>query len=156
MSGAQVAPEVPAAAKKILLVDDDPVILGALSLKLKAQGYRVVTASDGSQAINAARKERPDVMLLDVCFPPDVAHGGGVPWNGFLIMDWLRRLDETRKLPVIVMTAADKAEYKKRATEVGATAFFRKPIDNQELLTAIDTALLRKEDAAATQAATAS
>ncbi|MGD0615781.1 MAG: response regulator [Verrucomicrobiota bacterium] len=130
--------------KKILLVDDDPVILGTLSLKLKSKGYQVVTASDGSQAIGVTRKEKPDLMLLDVCFPPDVAHGGGVPWNGFLIMEWLHRLSDTSSVPVIVMSGADRVEYKQRASAAGAAAFFQKPIDNDQLLTAIDTALLHK------------
>ena len=129
-------------AKKILLVDDDPIVLGTLSLKLKSKGYQVVTASDGSQAITVTRKEKPDLMLLDVCFPPDVAHGGGVPWNGFLILEWLRRLAETSSLPVIMMSATDRAEYRQRASSAGATAYFQKPIDNDQLLTAIDTALV--------------
>ena len=139
--------------KKILLVDDDPIILGTLSLKLKSKGYQVVTASDGSQAITITRKEKPDLMLLDVCFPPDVAHGGGVPWNGFLIIEWLRRLSDTSSLPVIVMSAADRAEYKQRASAAGAAAFFQKPIDNEQLLTAIDTALLHKDSVGAVKPA---
>ena len=97
-------------SKKILLVDDDPIILGTLSLKLKSKGYQVVTASDGSQAITVTREEKPDLMLLDICFPPDVAHGGGVPWNGFLIMEWLQRLTASSRPPVIVMSATDRAE----------------------------------------------
>lgn len=140
-------------SKKILLVDDDPIILGTLSLKLKSKGYQVVTASDGSQAITVTRKEKPDLMLLDICFPPDVAHGGGVPWNGFLIIEWLQRLSEASRPPVIVMTAADRTEYKQRAADAGAAAYFQKPINNDQLLTAIDTALLRKDSLGALQPA---
>jgi CheY-like chemotaxis protein len=127
--------------KKILVVDDDPVILTTLSLKLQSKGYQVLTASDGPQAIGVTRKEKPDLMLLDVCFPPDVAHGGGVPWDGFVITQWLRGLDHSKHIPVILISGADRAEYTERASAVGATAFFRKPIDNDQLLASIDTAL---------------
>ena len=69
------------------------VVVKALEMKLKASGYDVLTAEDGSSAVATARKERPDLIVLDISFPPDVAHGGGVPWDGFLIMGWLRRLN---------------------------------------------------------------
>jgi two-component system response regulator GlrR len=135
-----------ASGKRILLVDDDPVVLGALSMKLKSQGYQVVTANDGSQAIGVTRKEKPDLMLLDVCFPPDVAHGGGVPWNGFLIQEWLQRLEGFKNVPVIFISAADRADYKQRATTSGARAFFQKPINNDLLLQAIDQAFTGQDE----------
>ena len=131
-------------AKKILVVDDDPVVLMALSMKLKSKGYQVVTASDGSQALSATHKEKPDLMVLDVNYPPDVAHGGGVPWDGFLIAQWLRRTEETRHIPFLVMSGSDRPEYKDRAVAVGATAFFRKPVDNDQLLASIDCALVAR------------
>src|SRR5258708_35376570 len=80
--------------KKILVVDDSPIILKTLSMKLKARGYDVLTAEDGSTAVSTARRERPDLILLDITFPPDVAHGGGVAWDCFLIMHWLKGMDE--------------------------------------------------------------
>ena len=87
--------------KKILIVDDNEVILKTLSLKLTSAGYAVLTAIDGSAAVAAARRDKPDLILLDLSFPPDVAHGGGVPWDGFLIINWLRRIDEaSRFLPL--------------------------------------------------------
>jgi CheY-like chemotaxis protein len=137
----QVAAQPGARHKKILVVDDDPIILRTLSLKLKSKGFDVVTASEGSQAITVTRKEKPDLMLLDVNFPPDVSHGGGVPWNGFVITQWLRRLNDTNKMPIIVISGVDRAEYAQQASAVGANAFLKKPINNDELLASIDTAL---------------
>jgi DNA-binding response OmpR family regulator len=122
------------AKKKILIVDDSPVILAALSLKLKANGYDVETALDGSDAVSKARKEKPDLILLDISFPPDVAHGGGVPWDGFLIMNWLHRLEEAKNIPVIVVTGGDPVKFKDRALAAGAVSFFHKPFDNDDLL----------------------
>ena len=80
--------------KKILVVDDNAIILRTLSMKLKSSGYEVLTATDGAQAVSTVRREKPDLILLDISFPPDVAHGGGVPWDGFLILSWLQRLDD--------------------------------------------------------------
>jgi len=123
--------------KKVLIVDDDEVIRTGLALKLQHHGYDVLTAVDGSEAVSTARHERPDLILLDITFPPDVAHGGGVPWDGFLIMDWLHRLEEAKGIPVIVITGGAPEKFKERALAKGAAGFFHKPIPNDELLAEI-------------------
>src|SRR5215471_3657658 len=123
--------------KKILIVDDSPIILKALSMKLSAHGYEVLTAEDGSGAVSLVRLEQPDLIVLDISFPPDVAHGGGVPWDGFLIMNWLRRMDEAKDIPIIIITSGDPEKLKARSMAAGAVAFFQKPINNDELLVAI-------------------
>jgi CheY-like chemotaxis protein len=127
--------------KKILVVDDNPVIIATLSMKLKAAGYDVLTAVDGAEAVSAARKEKPNLILLDISFPPDVAHGGGVQWDGFIIIEWLRRIDEAKNVPVIVITGSETEKYRQRALELGAVAFFQKPVDNDGLLEVIKKAL---------------
>src|SRR5437773_140530 len=99
-SAAATCPQAPPNGHKILVVDDNKVILKILSMKLGASGYQVITAEDGSGAVNAVRTQKPDLILLDINFPPDVAHGGGVPWDGFRIMDWVRRLDEAKNIPI--------------------------------------------------------
>jgi CheY-like chemotaxis protein len=123
--------------KKILVVDDSPLILKLMSIKLTAKGYDVITAADGGAAVSAVRQHKPDLILLDLSFPSDVAHGGGVPWDGFLIMGWLKRLEEARHIPIIVITGGDPAQYKDKALAAGAVSFFRKPIDNDALLAVI-------------------
>jgi two-component system KDP operon response regulator KdpE len=132
--------------KRILIVDDSPIILRALSLKLKSEGYQPLTAADGGEAVSLVRREKPDLILLDIGFPPDVAHGGGVPWDGFLIMQWLQRMDEASRIPVIVITGGDPAKLKDRSLAAGAVAFFRKPIDNEELLAVIRKTLGESEE----------
>jgi DNA-binding response OmpR family regulator len=109
-----------------------------MSSKLKAGGYEVVTAADGSEAVSTTRREKPDLIILDITFPPDVAHGGGVPWDGFLIIQWLRRLDEGRNVPIIIMTGGNAEKYKERSLATGAVGFFEKPVNHQELLAAIN------------------
>ena len=120
--------------KKILVVDDNEIILKTISLKLKGAGYQVVTAMDGSEAVAAARTETPDLILLDISFPPDVE---GVPWDGFRVMDWLRRLEALKGIPIIVITGSDDPKYKERASRSGAVAFFHKPLDHDDLLKVI-------------------
>jgi chemosensory pili system protein ChpA (sensor histidine kinase/response regulator) len=122
--------------KKILIVDDNPVITRTLRMKLESAGYQVMAATDGSEAVAAARKEKLDLILLDISFP-DPGVGGGVQWDGFKIIDWIRRLEEAKDVPVIVITSGEAAKYKDRSLSKGAVAFFQKPIDNQELLDAI-------------------
>ncbi len=130
-------PATATGAKSILIVDDNPIILKTLSLKLKANGYKVLTALDGGEAVRLARQERPNLILLDIAFPPDVAHGGGVPWDGFLIMNWLKRMEEAQGIPIIIISGTDPAKYKDRAMAAGAVAYFQKPIDNEQLLAAV-------------------
>ena len=140
--------------KKILIVDDSAVIVAALSLKLRTKGYEVITAADGAAAVSAARREKPDLILLDISFPPDVGHGGGVPWDGFLIMDWLRRLELAKDIPVIVITGGDPVKYKERALAAGAVSFFHKPINNDELLAIVSRTLGQSEPDSVPQPAT--
>jgi CheY-like chemotaxis protein len=125
--------------KKILIVDDSIIILKTLSAKLRSCGYQVFTAADGSQAVSTVRRERPDLILLDINFPPDVGHGGGVAWDGFLIMNWLRRMDEAVNTPVVVITGNPIAESRDRCLKAGVSGFFQKPVNNEELLAAIST-----------------
>jgi CheY-like chemotaxis protein len=123
--------------KKILVVDDSPVIVKTMSLTLNANGYDVLTAEDGATAAGAVRRDKPDLILLDISFPPDVGHGGGISWDGFLILDWVRRLEEAKNIPFIVITGGEPAKYRERALAAGAVAFFQKPVNKDELLATI-------------------
>jgi len=125
------------AQKKILVVDDSMIIRKTLSMKLRASGYQVLEAADGATAVSTIRREKPDLILLDVSFPPDVGAGGGVAWDGFLIMGWVQRMDEAKNIPVFIITGGTPEQYKSRSEAAGAAAFFQKPIDNEQLLAAI-------------------
>ena len=125
-----------APAKKILVVDDDELVLRVLTTKLNAAGFQTATARDGAGAVQAARNEVPDLIVLDITFPPpeDVY---GVMWDGFLVMEWLQRMDESRHIPVIVISGVEPSELDDRSKAVGAVAVFHKPIDHDQLLEAI-------------------
>jgi DNA-binding response OmpR family regulator len=120
--------------KKILIVDDNAVILKALSLALTQHDFDVVTALDGSVAVGAVRREKPDAIVLDISFPPTF---GNVDWDGFRIMQWLKRVEEAKNVPFIVITGGEAAKYKERAMKEGAAAFFQKPVNNDELVATI-------------------
>ena len=121
-------------AKKILVVDDNEIVIKTISLKLQGAGYQVITAMDGSEAVAMARKESPDLILLDISFPPDV---GSVEWDGFRIMEWFHRLDTAKKIPIVVITGSEDPKTKERATTAGAVAYFQKPLEHDYLLKVI-------------------
>jgi len=122
--------------RKILIVDDNPVVLKAFELKLVALGFQVVTASDGPTAVNVARNEMPDLIVLDINFPPEVG-SSGLQWDGFSILQWMHRFQEASNIPVIIITSEEHAKFKSKALSAGAVAFFQKPINHEEFLKAV-------------------
>jgi len=133
--------QCPANGRKILIVVDDTVFQKALTLKLESQGYSVATAVDGADAIRALRDENPDLVLLDIHFPPDIAHGGGVPWDGFLLMRWLRGIEKGEKVPVLFITGDDPGDYRDRALGSGAAGLFHKSQEPEVLVSMIERVL---------------
>ncbi len=118
--------------QKILVVDDDPDLVRALRLRLRANNYDITTASDGYTAIATAQKERPDLIVLDLGLPAG---------DGFVVLDRLQNSDVLSGVPVIVLSARDPQGNEERALKAGAAAFFQKPADNEELLNVIRVSL---------------
>ncbi len=109
---------------RILVVDDVPENVRLLEAVLAPRGYDVVSATDGSVALELAGSAKPDLVLLDVVMPqPD----------GYEVCRRLREREETAMLPVIMLTASDGQE-KTKAIEAGADDFISKPFDHHELL----------------------
>ena len=119
---------------KILIIEDDQDVVRAMAVRLKAHGYDLVVARDAISAISTARKEKPDLILLDLGLP------GG---DGFVVMERLRALPDLVLVPVIVVSARDPKTNESRALKAGACSFFQKPFDSAELLAAIQNALLK-------------
>jgi CheY-like chemotaxis protein len=136
----------PASARKrkektVLVVDDDPLFLKLTSARLQADGYDVITAADGSEAIQAARRNKPNLLVLDVNLPRDVT---SVPWDGMRLITWMKRFDDLKNIPVVMVTAGDPTKYTRLAIRSGATAFFHKRMDPAHLLTMVSYTLARK------------
>jgi CheY-like chemotaxis protein len=122
--------------RKILVVDDNPVVLKAFELKLHASGFDVICASDGGAVVSTARRENPDLIILDINFPG--SGGSGDPqWSGLTIMQWLERFQEGSEIPIIIVTGEDPAKQKEKYLAAGAVGFFQKPVNYPELLAAI-------------------
>src|SRR5579859_5450198 len=110
---------------KILIVDDDVDLRGALRVRLRANRYETVSAVDGYSAIAQAHKEKPDLIILDLGLPAG---------DGFVVLDRLRHNPELAEIPVIVLTARDPDSAERKVLELSACAFFQKPADNSALL----------------------
>lgn len=120
---------------RILIVDDEPFNVDLLEQELEDLGYDTLTASDGQQAVDLARAEAPDLILLDVMMPV---------MDGFEACRLLKEDEQTRLTPIIIMTALDRVEDRIRGIEAGADDFLTKPVNDQELLARIRTALRMK------------
>jgi CheY-like chemotaxis protein len=135
--------------KKILVIDDNEIILKTTSMKLQNRDYQVFTALNASEGVALARKMKPDLILLDIGFPA-TAHENrvvdgfaGMTWDGFRIMDWLHKVDETKETPIIVISGLPGVEEKnkQRAIASGAVAFLPKPVDFDEMFKVIGATL---------------
>ncbi len=121
----------------ILVVDDDPVVLKAFELKLTASGFTVTTSGNCATVASTAEQCHAELIVLDINFPPV----GGMEWNAFTIAQWIRRFPELARLPVILITAGNAADYQEKAAAIGAAGLFEKPVDFKQLLAAILKAL---------------
>jgi DNA-binding response OmpR family regulator len=113
--------------KKILIVEDDRNIARSLEVRLKSEGYEVAIAGDAMTGVNSALKFRPDLVLLDISLPAG---------SGFSVAERLQRLLATM-MPFIFLTASKQPGVREKAKELGASGFFEKPYDGEELLAAI-------------------
>lgn len=128
----------PRKEKTVLVVDDDHVFLKAATMRLESEGYDVITATEGSDAIQQARKNKPDLMVLDVELTRDVA---GVPWDGFQVIEWMQRFDNLKNIPVVIASCGDASKYARKAFKSGATGFFHKSMDAEYLPKLVDYSL---------------
>lgn len=118
--------------RKILVIEDDKAIALALSVRLMANDYNVLSAHDAVTGLKTALQDRPDLIVLDICLP-----GGG----GLVTAEWLRNSGLMEAIPFIVVTASKKPGLRERAEQLGAVGFFEKPYEAQELLDVIRAAL---------------
>jgi len=114
--------------KKILVVDDSPTERLALSQVLSKNGYDVVTAESGEQAITKSRSEKPDLILMDVVMPG---------MNGYQATRTISRSDETRSIPIIMCTSKGLETDKIWGMRQGAYDYMVKPVEHDALLARI-------------------
>jgi DNA-binding response OmpR family regulator len=122
------------AGKTILVVEDEPQIALGLADALEFEGFRVVTAGTGQEGIDAARRESPDALLLDLMLPD---------MNGYQVCEQVRR--DNAQLPIIMLTARSQEASKIRGLEAGADDYVTKPFSIGELVARIRALFRRVE-----------
>ena len=111
--------------KRILIIDDDPVIIKLTEIRLKANGYEVITSTEAPEGLEKAIKQKPDLIILDVMMPIV---------NGYNFCRLLKNHHDHKGTPVILLTSRGSEQDRRIGTEVGANAYLTKPVNIEELL----------------------
>lgn len=114
---------------KILLSEDNDDIRKILSMRLEVAGYKVMQARDGEETMEAVKKEKPDIMILDLMMPK---------LSGFEVCRMMKFDDRYKDIPIIVLSALDQQKDREKAFETGADAYFIKPFDLGLLINKIE------------------
>jgi DNA-binding response OmpR family regulator len=117
---------------RIMVVDDDPDLRLALSVRLRANNFDIVNVCDGYSALAMALKQTPNLIILDLGLPAG---------DGFSVLKQVKEYPALSCVPVIVLTGRDFGGNERRSLESGAVAFFQKPADEAELMGVIRTNL---------------
>jgi DNA-binding response OmpR family regulator len=120
---------------KILIVDDEPFNVDYLEQELADLGYATSSAANGQEALAKVAADAPDLILLDVMMPVI---------DGFTVCRLLKEQEETRLIPIVIMTALDAVADRITGIQAGADDFLTKPVDEAELVARIETALKLK------------
>jgi DNA-binding response OmpR family regulator len=121
--------------KKILIVDDDKAVAETLCTRLRREGFEVIQASNGEDGILKARTELPELIILDVIMPK---------LDGWATCKVLKQGGETRRIPVLVMSAVQHMEHSEKAFEAGANGFLNKPYTTDELMNKVQKFICEK------------
>jgi len=117
---------------RILAVDDSTTNIALLAGILEEEGYEVIKASNGKDALKLLLKEHIDLILLDLMMPKI---------DGYKILEKLKQMDNKKNIPVVVVSARTNTKSIKKALDMGAFDFIKKPVDIVELLSAVNKAL---------------
>ena len=128
------------ASPRVLIVDDEDYILQILSFSLQAEGWDVITASDGEKALDAVGEFGPDLVVLDLMMPV---------MDGYQVLKQLKGCQDTRHIPVIVLTAKGRDLDRQIAVESGADDYITKPFSPQRLVERIHEKLAAGQSPAA-------
>jgi len=110
--------------KKILVVDDEVDLVKTIQVYLELGGYKVLTSYNGDDALNQARKENPDLILLDIMLPK---------LDGYKVCRLLKFDEKYKHIPILMMTAKTQEKDKLIGKETGANEYITKPFDMEEL-----------------------
>jgi len=114
--------------KKILIADDEPGVVMILGMRLRANGYQVISAQDGATTIELARQEKPDLIILNIKMPGR---------DGYSVYEGLKTWAETTSIPVIFFSALPPEQAQQKTAQLGADGFVSKSSNPDEILTKI-------------------
>ncbi len=114
--------------KRILVVEDEAELVKAMQIRLEQAGYEALVAYDGMEALDKARKEKPDLIILDLLLPK---------MDGYRVCAMLKRDVRYMKIPIIMLTARAQESDEKLGYECGADAFITKPFQHEAVLAKI-------------------
>ncbi len=120
------------ADKKILVVDDEIHIVQVIAIKLRNNGFEVLTAENGAQALEIAKTHKPDLVITDYQMPV---------MTGVELIENLRQIEDTAKTPVIMLTARGFAIDQERKNELNIATFLSKPFSPREVLQCVEDVL---------------
>ena len=121
--------------KKVLVIEDDQITRNLTIRVLEGMGYTVIGSATGPDGVTQAMREKPNLIVLDLGLPSPKA--GSVEFNGFSVLQWLKRSPATNGIPVLVATAWPPHEARERCIALGAQAFLNKPIKPEEMRTTV-------------------
>ena len=111
--------------KKILVVDDEVDLVETIRFSLEIEGFNVIVSNDGEDALNKARKENPDLILLDLMLPK---------LDGYKVCRLLKFDERYKHIPILMLTAKIQEKDKLLGKETGANEYITKPFDMDELM----------------------
>jgi CheY-like chemotaxis protein len=114
---------------RILVIDDEPDMCRAVRLVLESKGHLVTISHDGYQGWAVARRQRPDLIVLDIMMPV---------MDGYGVLDMLQEDDRTRAIPTVVISALRASEAAERCRSLGAVAYVEKPFDWDDLIDVVE------------------
>jgi len=121
-------PELKGASPKILVVDDEPYMLRFIQILLERDGYSMIRAGNGGEAVEVAKRENPQLVIMDAMMPK---------MDGMSALRALKQDEATRSIPVIMLTANPHKFTREEAESLGATTFLTKPFSPTQLLSEV-------------------
>lgn len=117
------------AAKRVLICDDDPVILRLLQVNLELEGYEVLSAHNGEEALQIATAEHPDLVILDIMMPK---------LDGYQTCERLKADDDTKDIPVVFVSAKAQQSDIEKGKSYGVADYLTKPFDPTDLIEIVE------------------
>jgi DNA-binding response OmpR family regulator len=134
-AGGRYHPCMVGAPKRVLVCDDDPVILRLLQVNLELEGYEVIAGRNGEEAVSLAAENSPDLVILDIMMPR---------LDGYQACEQIKSNDSTKDIPVVFLSAKAQQSDIDKGKEYGVAAYLTKPFDPNELLSVVDRLLRQK------------